>query len=252
MMVGTCATRRLALRQLASGDMFSTSGSKLDSMLTAVRSTAMGWLLGGVRRSISTTWLGRRISATSSERKAASSAAVGQPARARAGKRSRQSSFLRQCRGCRTPGITSGRACRRRTRRWSSPPRRLLARGRAPIHPLKWTCCSPSDWAGTKNKKGAAAGRNNPAPHPRDRGDKSGERKAHPCAPIFIQQAIKCNPSLLANRTPRHPTHHSGVEPQPEDMLTPPMIVTVPMMISAVPTITIAHRNAVLSRGRCT
>ena len=46
-------------------------------MLTAVRSTAIGWLLGGVSLSISVTWLGSRISATSSDWNASSSARVG-------------------------------------------------------------------------------------------------------------------------------------------------------------------------------
>jgi len=77
MIVGTWATRRRALRQFAAGEMSSTSGSKLANMLTAVRRTAMGWLWRGVSLSISTTWLGSRISATSSERKASRSSRDG-------------------------------------------------------------------------------------------------------------------------------------------------------------------------------
>ena len=46
-------------------------------MLTAERSTAIGWLFGGVSLSISTTWLGRRISPTNSARNASRSACVG-------------------------------------------------------------------------------------------------------------------------------------------------------------------------------
>src|SRR5207247_2756428 len=48
MIVGVCAVSRMALRRFASGDMSSASGSYIESIETAVRSTSIGSAFLGI------------------------------------------------------------------------------------------------------------------------------------------------------------------------------------------------------------